>query len=389
MAPEGGVAPSAGSASWLVLNLRYSGAAKVLTPGKYDDKSTLLSYAGSWASLSNSAAYMRSFRKSKVVNNAVNFVIKGDQFNVIYSQTSGFGDLGVYVDGVQVDTISQYSPTALYQQVATISGLTDDLHVIKLKHLSKNVSFDGVEVFAPPDLIPPSDILDLSAVTGSSYGTITLTWTVPGNDGLDGVAKSYDVRYSTAPIDATNWDAATKAVSGVPAPGIPGSTQFMNVSGLIPEQVYYFAIQTLDEPAPDATPSGISNSPSAITSTLGPFGPGAYDDKDLTKWMYQGTWRAVRATSARLGVYHLSSTIGNSAFFKFDGSQFTVIYSKNSAGGIMDVLLDGVSIGQIDQKSSTQKWKVQTAFPVSPGPHMVQLVHLSGSKVYLDAIIIE
>jgi hypothetical protein len=74
----------------------------------------------------------------------------------------------------------------------------------------------------------------------------TILWTAPGDDSLSGTAARYDVRISTAPIDASNFAAAI-AVTGVPAPRVAGSTQTMDVAGLSPATAYWCAIKTVDE----------------------------------------------------------------------------------------------------------------------------------------------
>jgi len=92
---------------------------------------------------------------------------------------------------------------------------------------------------------------------------VTLTWTAPGDDGSSGTAAQYDVRYSTAPINATNWDLASQA-AGEPAPQAAGSPESFTVSGLVPGTTYYFAIKVADE-VPNW--SGLSN---IITATTDP-----------------------------------------------------------------------------------------------------------------------
>src|SRR5205823_6261326 len=63
------------------------------------------------------------------------------------------------------------------------------------------------------------------------------------------------LRYSTVPIDASNWIYATR-VSSVPLPGAPGTTQSVTLAGLPAPLTYYFAIKTSDE---RGNWSGLSN----------------------------------------------------------------------------------------------------------------------------------
>ncbi len=80
----------------------------------------------------------------------------------------------------------------------------------------------------------------------TEYGTITLTWTAPGDDSLTGTATAYDLRYFTIPISPTNFYSAFK-VTSVPTPTTPGKQQSLTVHGLNPGTWYYFAIRTVDD----------------------------------------------------------------------------------------------------------------------------------------------
>src|SRR5262249_25493815 len=116
------------------------------------------------------------------------------------------------------------------------------------------------------DVTPPAATLDLKA-SSATTSSIALTWTVPGDDGTNGKATSYDIRYATAAITAANWSSATP-VTGEPAPVAAGSgvTQTMTVTGLSPTTIYFFAMKAMDE-VPNT--SGLSNVASATTLSGG------------------------------------------------------------------------------------------------------------------------
>ncbi|WP_135556743.1 fibronectin type III domain-containing protein [Paenibacillus cymbidii] len=95
------------------------------------------------------------------------------------------------------------------------------------------------------DTTPPAAVSDLAAAS-STASTVTLTWTAPGDDNNTGTAASYDVRYSTSPINAGNWASAAQA-TGEPTPAAAGTGQTMTVGGLVSGTTYYFAIKTADE----------------------------------------------------------------------------------------------------------------------------------------------
>jgi len=113
---------------------------------------------------------------------------------------------------------------------------------------------DGVyEEQRPPDVsqpttvdfTPPARMTDL-AVTGVSSGTAVLSWTSTGDDGNQGNAAKFELRYATSPITEENWDYAMPA-GQVPDPQAPGTLQSATVHGLNAGTSYYFAIRARDD----------------------------------------------------------------------------------------------------------------------------------------------
>jgi len=113
-----------------------------------------------------------------------------------------------------------------------------------------NIIFKATE----PEDSPPAVVADLITINPTP-ASLTLQWTAPGDDGNSGTAAQYDIRYSTSSSVVSNWDAAIQ-VSGEPSPQAAGNTETYTVTGLDPEQTYYFAVRTADE-VPNW--SGISN----------------------------------------------------------------------------------------------------------------------------------
>lgn len=120
--------------------------------------------------------------------------------------------------------------------------------------------------------VPPSAIANLLALNPTS-SAVTLTWTAPGDDGSQGRASQYDIRYATTSISDANWGSATQILSE-PAPQAAGSPESFTVSGLQPGTTYFFAIKSADE-VPNW--SGLSNIASAATQSLN-IPPAIVDD---------------------------------------------------------------------------------------------------------------
>ena len=123
------------------------------------------------------------------------------------------------------------------------------------------------------DATPPAAISNLAASqpTGNS---VLLTWNAPGDDGSSGIAAAYEIRWSTAPIDAGNFAQATPFVT-VPDPIIAGLPQTYVALGLNPLTSYWFAIRTRDE---SSNWSAISNVATASTLALDVTAPAAVTD---------------------------------------------------------------------------------------------------------------
>ncbi|GDY12694.1 hypothetical protein LBMAG53_15720 [Planctomycetota bacterium] len=98
----------------------------------------------------------------------------------------------------------------------------------------------------PPDTTPPGAILSMApeAVTGT---TVSLAWLATGDDGAIGTATTYDLRYSTSPVDESTWARATVPSDPLPVPGPTGAKDRVTVTGLAPGTTYRFAIRAADE----------------------------------------------------------------------------------------------------------------------------------------------
>jgi hypothetical protein len=122
---------------------------------------------------------------------------------------------------------------------------------------------DNDDVTPPPgDTTAPATVSNLEA-SAVSTTFVDLTWTAPGDDGAEGTAASYDLRYSSVPMSDENWDKADEVV-GEPEPQKAGSAEALTVNGLEPGTTYFFALKTSDDAE---NVSGLSNVVSATTGT--------------------------------------------------------------------------------------------------------------------------
>lgn len=94
------------------------------------------------------------------------------------------------------------------------------------------------------DSTPPAAVADLTP-GGVLLTKILLNWTASGDDGMEGNATAYDVRYSQAPISDANFELANR-VPDVPEPQAAGFQESVMVGGLAPDTTYYFAVKVAD-----------------------------------------------------------------------------------------------------------------------------------------------
>ncbi len=111
--------------------------------------------------------------------------------------------------------------------------------------------------------------------SAASTHSVTLNWTAPGDDGNQGQAAQYDIRYATFLINDGNWDQANQAAN-IPAPQMAGSAESITIDGLSSSTTYYFAIRVADE-VPNWSPTSNvvsvstaaeSDAPSDVTDLL-------------------------------------------------------------------------------------------------------------------------
>jgi len=95
------------------------------------------------------------------------------------------------------------------------------------------------------DQTPPAAVTNLMAGLPGDL-SISLIWTAPGDDGMEGTAEAYDLRYAQDDITEESFDGAT-AVSQPPTPAPAGRGEAFTVTGLTEATTYFFALRARDE----------------------------------------------------------------------------------------------------------------------------------------------
>ncbi|MCP3101115.1 lamin tail domain-containing protein [Myxococcus sp. K15C18031901] len=104
------------------------------------------------------------------------------------------------------------------------------------------------------DDVAPAAVATLSA-TVEGDEAIRLRWRATGDDGLDGRAARYELRYAQSPLTDANFGTGTLVSTSLP--GEPGTEEQAVASGLSPGRTYHFAVRVFDG----------SDNASALTTT--------------------------------------------------------------------------------------------------------------------------
>lgn len=105
----------------------------------------------------------------------------------------------------------------------------------------------GPEIEEPPDTVCPCATTTLRTAAPTST-SLALVWTSPGDDGEEGTAAAYDIRFSNQPINEDNWALAEPLDPAlIPAPKPGKQIETIVVLGLDSGSLYAFALKTVDD----------------------------------------------------------------------------------------------------------------------------------------------
>jgi ferredoxin len=154
--------------------------------------------------------------------------------------------------GTQIDFLETPNPSG-FQESLLIENLSPgETYYFAIKVFDDNNNVSDLSNIAtaiiPSDNIPSAQITNLQVIAGNAVNlsTIGIQWTTVGDDGMEGIASYYEIRYATFLINETNWNNA-QHVNNPPAPQNPNTTQSFNITGLDEGIRYYFAMKVFDE----------------------------------------------------------------------------------------------------------------------------------------------
>lgn len=103
---------------------------------------------------------------------------------------------------------------------------------------------DASVALREPDTISPGPITNMGVQEVHST-SLLLKWTASGENNQEGQTAEYEIRYSTSPIDESNFSTAL-LVPKPPIPPFSGEQVVFEVNNLSPNTTYYFALKSID-----------------------------------------------------------------------------------------------------------------------------------------------
>jgi hypothetical protein len=150
----------------------------------------------------------------------------------------------------------------------------------------------GLGFVVETDVIPPSPVADL-AVTHTDATQLTVRWTAPGDDHEVGTAARYELRWSTQPITADNFAAATLVATAAPRPTGSAETATFTVA---PSSTVYVAMIAIDDNANAAPLSNVASTTTPAGTVV--FADGAETAAATTGWTMTGLWHVTARKAA-------------------------------------------------------------------------------------------
>lgn len=118
--------------------------------------------------------------------------------------------------------------------------------------------------------------------------------------------------------------------------------------------------------------------------------PGKHDDSSTCIHYFDGNWVVFWGMGPYRNDMHYSTTIGDKAKFEFQGTSFSLIFTKFNNREKLKVTVDQTQSYEINQYSQAVAWQSQWDLPTTlpSGIHTVELEHMSGQYVDIDGLII-
>jgi hypothetical protein len=181
------------------------------------------------------AEYGLPYRGQPSVVYSVPFTVGAEASSALTQSYAGYGDPDGLDGNVRPPdgTITTDRPGS---GAARLALITDGEETFRVRVVARPEA-DGTDPGAATDL-HAVDVAETSAL---------VSFTAPGDDGGNLAVTGYEIRYRAGdPITEANFDSSSPIAAAV-VPEAPGSQQDVELTGLLPETLYYVGIRAYDD----------------------------------------------------------------------------------------------------------------------------------------------
>lgn len=328
-----------------------------------DSQSLYITYNGSWSTWNTSVDYQGSEVTSNTAGNYAQWTFTGTQVQWITRKASNMGQADVYIDGVLIATVDNYSAAEQAQAIAfSQTGLPNASHTIKIvvKRAKSAAASDykiAIDAFktdpAPPSIPDRPTGLTADTPDVAPYVQVILNWTPSSG------ATGYNIKRATL-----------SAGPYVMLASLTGTTYTDTSSSLSAGVSYYYVV------------SAVNSVGETINSVEATACPGMIDDASST--IIYNAMNVQKINGDFNTTEHYSGTAGSYAQWSFTGTNVQWYTRLKGDGGRADVYIDGIlKASNVDTYSSLPVASFQKAVysitGLSNGPHTIKVV-VNGSK---------
>ena len=179
---------------------------------------------------------------------------------------------------------------------------------------------------------------------------------------------------------------------------LTGNTKVGSTTTSTPTATATATTTATSTPAPTntATPTVTVTATASATATQTPP-PAPVEttfDNTNSAFVYSSNWYNISNSKAYGGNYKETTVNGSSVSFTFTGQSFSVLYTGGPAFRSMNVYVDNVLVGKINQNASTRTYRLRWDYTgqLSYGQHVLKLVFVTtkatNTKGSIDAVIV-
>ena len=230
--------------------------------------------ASNWSEISNGATtWAQDIHPAAIINLSASPGAIDQRIDLSWSAPGDDGNSGILTGEYRIDYATytkSWNPTDYqisiptsnvnpgddqYREVSNLTvGATYYFHIWTRDEVLDHWSEISNEATTWAPAIPPAAVVDLEAISGTTEGSINLSWTAPTEDGaIGGRVSSYILRYATFSVndigDISDWWNLPETLTALDggSPKEPGETETFGIGGLSPGKRYYFALESRDD----------------------------------------------------------------------------------------------------------------------------------------------